>query len=146
MTGPSPDVPDSRAGAPEAGKKSNAFVIAIVIVGILGGGCVLLGIVTALLVPVFMRVRDKAFETNARTWLRAAAVAEQEYRQDNGRYSGNLKELRVVVIEEDTHGWTFLVESADKNHFVIVGTPPEGSRAKPLSLDETGRMHGGFGP
>src|SRR5687767_8354762 len=119
---PDPDVPDSRAGGPQQGKKSNAFFIAIVIVGVLFGGCFLLGLISALAAPAFMRYRQKAEEQQVRDQLVAMrAVAQRDPEQ---------AERIFAAPPTGDRRWIFRIERGAAGKFVIVATPPADSRSK----------------
>lgn len=79
---------------------------------------IIIAILAAIAIPMYLSQRQKGWESNAKSDLRNAAVAEESYYTDNSAYTGNTADL-------ETEGWnpsadvTLTIVAADATSYCM---------------------------
>ena len=79
---------------------------------------IIIAILAAIAIPMYLSQREKGWESNAKSDLRNAAVAQESYFTDNDAYTGNTADL-------ETEGWnpsadvTLSIASADATSYCM---------------------------
>ncbi|WP_324288025.1 type II secretion system protein [Agrococcus sp. SL85] len=113
---------DRRTRLAENGQKGFTLVELLVVV-------IIIGILAGIAIPVFLNQRTSAWEAEAESDARNAALAAETYATGNsGKYSG----LTAALLEGEgyepsrtTANYTTVTPSADGNNFVIVIDHPD---------------------
>jgi type IV pilus assembly protein PilA len=79
---------------------------------------IIIAILAAIAIPMYLSQRQKGWESNAKSDLRNAAVAQESYYTDNSAYTGNTADL-------EAEGWnpsadvTLTISSADATSYCM---------------------------
>jgi prepilin-type N-terminal cleavage/methylation domain-containing protein len=69
---------------------------------------VIIGILTALALPAFLKVQSKVKASEAKGMLKAALVLEKAYYNQHGRYCASLDEIGFVQVRGESEGYGHL--------------------------------------
>lgn len=98
---------------------------------------IIIAILAAIAIPMYLSQREKGWESNAKSDLRNAAVAQESYFTDNDSYTANNADLEV-------EGWnpssdvTLAVVSADTTSYCMQAVHNSGG--DPWSFDSAGGL------
>ncbi|MFT3838656.1 MAG: hypothetical protein QM723_16880 [Myxococcaceae bacterium] len=79
--------------APAPAQKKSGAPVVIIILAVLGGGCVVFGILAAIAIPNFIRFQARSKQTECKANLKAIYVAEKAFFEDSKKYSSSFKEI-----------------------------------------------------
>lgn len=101
---------------------------------------IIIAILAAIAIPMYLSQREKGWESNAKSDLRNAAVAQESYFTDNDAYSGDTADLT-------TEGWnksadvTMTIVSADTDSYCMQAVHDSGGDT--WSFDSAGGLTNG---
>src|SRR4051794_2253740 len=91
-------------------KKSGAPVV-IIILAVLGGGCVVFGILAAIAIPNFIRFQLRSKQGECKANLKAIFTGEKSIFEDSKKYSDSFKEIGFDPMTPNQRYSYFLTET-----------------------------------
>ena len=131
-----------RPGAPHSsGNPAKVLLIALVVGGFLM--VMFIAMLAAIAIPRFSQVATRAKEMEGESLLQRVHGLEQIYRAENGRYTSDLSELRMVGMATSTaRFYDVRVSAADDRELCLEAVPrPTAGRVRALSMDAEGRLY-----
>jgi len=78
---------------PAGKQKTPTWVVVLIVVVVLAGGCCLLGTVAAIAIPNYMKFNSRAKQSECKTQVKGAYVAERAYFAEKDTFSENETEV-----------------------------------------------------
>ena len=129
-------------GAPSSGNRAAVLVVALVV----GGFFVMMviGVLAALAIPRFTQAARRAKEMEGEMLLKRAYLLEESYREENGRYTAIVANLRTTGdLDAPARFYDLQVSAADDRALCLEAVPRPAAvgQVRALSMDADGRLY-----